>query len=141
MDRPGHLTEDEALSVFLGIEEVDDSSASSNAIQGDKQSEPDAPVRERIPRPANNSFPKRGAATAPTALGEMHNMDPSIISNPLDEEQQRILDQVESARRKLEILTTLQRNREYTFTPPDVVECIRQTAGRTLAGWDTGPEA
>uniref|UniRef100_A0AAV1V1Y9 Uncharacterized protein n=1 Tax=Peronospora matthiolae TaxID=2874970 RepID=A0AAV1V1Y9_9STRA len=65
--------------------------------------------------------------------GAMSPMDTSIITNPLDEEQQRMLDQAASARRKSEVQTTLLRHSEYTFTPPGVIELIRQASRHTLA--------
>uniref|UniRef100_A0AAV1UTN3 Uncharacterized protein n=1 Tax=Peronospora matthiolae TaxID=2874970 RepID=A0AAV1UTN3_9STRA len=68
-------------------------------------------------------------------------MDTPIITNPLDEEQQRMLDQAASARRKSEVQTTLQRHSEYTFTPPGVEELILQASLHTLATWSTGPKA
>uniref|UniRef100_A0AAV1TJN0 Uncharacterized protein n=1 Tax=Peronospora matthiolae TaxID=2874970 RepID=A0AAV1TJN0_9STRA len=97
-DRAGYLTEDKALAEFLGVEEVDDRSGNDTANQGEEKSEPSTSVCDRVSRLALNPFPDRGAATALKARGAMSNMDPSIISNPLDEEQQRILDQAESAR-------------------------------------------
>uniref|UniRef100_A0AAV1U9H7 Uncharacterized protein n=1 Tax=Peronospora matthiolae TaxID=2874970 RepID=A0AAV1U9H7_9STRA len=52
-----------------------------------------------------------------------------------------MLDQAASAQRKSEVQTTLQRHSEYTFTPPDVIELIRQASRHNLATWATGPEA
>uniref|UniRef100_A0AAV1UAX4 Uncharacterized protein n=1 Tax=Peronospora matthiolae TaxID=2874970 RepID=A0AAV1UAX4_9STRA len=141
MDRPGHLLEDKALAKFLGVEDVDFDSGSDTKVEGEEQSKPSTPVRGDIPHPAPNPFPERSAATALTALGAMSPMDTSIITNPLDEEQQRMLDQAASARRKSEVQTTLQRHSEYTFTPPGVEELIRQASRHTLATWATGPEA
>uniref|UniRef100_A0AAV1UC53 Uncharacterized protein n=2 Tax=Peronospora matthiolae TaxID=2874970 RepID=A0AAV1UC53_9STRA len=141
MNRPGHLLEDKALAEFLGVEDVDFDSGSDTEVEEEEQSKPSTPVRGDIPHPAPNPFPERSAATALTALGAMSPMDTSIITNPLDEEQQRMLDQAASTQRKSEVQTTLQRHSEYTFTPPDVEELIRQASRHNLATWATGPEA
>uniref|UniRef100_A0AAV1V681 TIMELESS-interacting protein n=1 Tax=Peronospora matthiolae TaxID=2874970 RepID=A0AAV1V681_9STRA len=101
MDRPGNLLEDKALAEFLGVEDVDFDSGSDTKVEGEERYKPSASVRGDIAHPAPNPFPKCSAATAPTALGAMSPMGTSIITNPLQEEQQRMLDQAASARRKL----------------------------------------
>lgn len=85
-------------------------SGSDNNVEGEKKTDPGTPVCSDITRPAPNPFPERSAATAITALGAMSHMDSSIITNPLDEKQQRILEQAYSVRRKAELQATFQRH-------------------------------
>uniref|UniRef100_A0AAV1UJ86 Uncharacterized protein n=1 Tax=Peronospora matthiolae TaxID=2874970 RepID=A0AAV1UJ86_9STRA len=92
MDRPGHLLEDNALANYLGFEDVGFDSGSDTKTEGEERSKLSTPVRGDIPHTAPNPFPERSAATALTALGAMSPMDTSVITNPLDEEQQRMLD-------------------------------------------------
>uniref|UniRef100_A0AAV1TWV4 Uncharacterized protein n=1 Tax=Peronospora matthiolae TaxID=2874970 RepID=A0AAV1TWV4_9STRA len=116
MDRPGPLLEHTALAELLGVEDVDFDSGSDIKVEGQEQSKLSTPMRGDIPHPAFNPFPERSAATALTALGAMPSMATSIITNPLDEEQQRMLDQAASAQRKSEVQTTLQRHSEFHLT-------------------------
>uniref|UniRef100_A0AAV1TYL8 Uncharacterized protein n=1 Tax=Peronospora matthiolae TaxID=2874970 RepID=A0AAV1TYL8_9STRA len=141
MDRPGVLLEDKALAEFVGVDEVDSDSSSDTKVEGEEQFKPSTPVRGDIPHPAPNPFPERSAATTLTALGAMSPMDTSVITNSLDEEQQRMLNQAASARCKSEVQTTLQRHSEYTFTEPGVEELFCQASRHTLVTWATGPEA
>ena len=115
MGQFGHITEDKAVAEFLGLDEVD--YGSDTSVKEEEKSESTTSVCERTSRPAPNPFPERGAAAALTALGGMSNVDSSIITNPLDEEQQRLVDQAESAQPKAYLETKLQRYSEYTFTP------------------------
>uniref|UniRef100_A0AAV1VB04 Uncharacterized protein n=1 Tax=Peronospora matthiolae TaxID=2874970 RepID=A0AAV1VB04_9STRA len=110
MDRSGQLLEDKALAKFLGVEGVDFDSGSDTKVEGEEQFKTSTPVRGDISHPAPDPFPERCAATSLTELGAMSPMDTSIITNPLDEEQQCMLDQTASARRKSEFQTTLQRH-------------------------------
>uniref|UniRef100_A0AAV1URX7 Uncharacterized protein n=1 Tax=Peronospora matthiolae TaxID=2874970 RepID=A0AAV1URX7_9STRA len=141
MDRPGHLLEDKALAEYLGVEDVDYDSSSDTKVETEKQPKPSTPVRGDIPHPAPNLFPERSAATALTALGAMSPMDTPIITNPLDREQQSMLDQATIAHRKSEVPTKLQRHSENTFTPPSVEELILQGSRHNFATWAIGPEA
>ena len=59
----------------------------------------------------------------------------AIITNPLDKQQQLVIQQDESARRRTQLAATLESRRGYVFTPPSVEERICQTSGRTLATW------
>uniref|UniRef100_A0AAV1TMH0 Uncharacterized protein n=1 Tax=Peronospora matthiolae TaxID=2874970 RepID=A0AAV1TMH0_9STRA len=141
MDRPGHLLQDKALAEFLCVEDVDFDIGSDTKVEGKEKFKPSTPVREDITHLSPNPFPGQSAATALTTLGAMYPINTSIITYPLNEEQQRMLDQAASARRKSDVQTTLQRRSEYTFTPPGVEELIRQASRHTLATWATGPEA
>uniref|UniRef100_A0AAV1TI87 Uncharacterized protein n=1 Tax=Peronospora matthiolae TaxID=2874970 RepID=A0AAV1TI87_9STRA len=113
-------------------------SGSDTKVEGEEQSKFSTPVRGDILHPAPNPFPDRSAATTLTALGATSPMDTSIITNPLDEELQRMLDQAASARWKSEVQTTLQRNSDYTFTRPGAKELIRQCHAIL---WQHGPPA
>uniref|UniRef100_A0AAV1T7T6 Uncharacterized protein n=1 Tax=Peronospora matthiolae TaxID=2874970 RepID=A0AAV1T7T6_9STRA len=91
MDQHGRLLEIKALAEFLGVEDMDFDSGTDTKVEGEEQSKLNTPVYGEIPHLAPNPFPERSAATALTALGAMFHMDTSIITNPLDEEQQRML--------------------------------------------------
>ena len=60
-------------------------------------------------------------------------MGSTIITNPLDEQQDKEINQMEDAQRRSSLKEKLQRQSDYVFTPPNVEERIRQTAGQTLA--------
>ena len=57
-----------------------------------------SPPDER--RRAPNPFPERGAADVLTALSRTRDPESNIITNPLDEEQERIILTEERARRR-----------------------------------------
>uniref|UniRef100_A0AAV1TAJ8 Uncharacterized protein n=1 Tax=Peronospora matthiolae TaxID=2874970 RepID=A0AAV1TAJ8_9STRA len=59
----------------------------------------------------------------------------NIIANPLDEQQQLLVQQEENAQRHAQMGATLDRQRDYVFTSPSVEERLRQAARQTLATW------
>ena len=86
-------------------------------------------------RQAPNPFPERRAAKALTALHTTPGMGSAIITNPLDEEQEQVLQQRESAQRRSQIMSTLESHTDYVFAPLSLEERLRQTTGL----WRRGP--
>ena len=72
-------------------------------------------------RHAQNPFPERGAPDALTALRDPPDVSSTAtVTNPLDEQQQRSIDQEEGAKRRTKNMTRLQDHRQYRFKPPTV---------------------
>ncbi|CAI5702380.1 unnamed protein product [Peronospora effusa] len=93
-------------------------------------------------RHAPNPFPERGAADALTALRDPPDVSSTVtVTNPLDEQQQRAIDQEEGAKRRTKNMTRLQDHRQYRFKPPTVEERLKEASGHSLSGWTIGPEA
>uniref|UniRef100_A0AAV1VLB6 Uncharacterized protein n=1 Tax=Peronospora matthiolae TaxID=2874970 RepID=A0AAV1VLB6_9STRA len=85
-----------------------------------------------------NPLAERGGASAPPAQYAASGSDETIITNPLDEQPQLLVQREENAQRHVQMSTTLERQRDYVFTPPSVEERLRQAAGQTLATWVIG---
>uniref|UniRef100_A0AAV1V101 Uncharacterized protein n=1 Tax=Peronospora matthiolae TaxID=2874970 RepID=A0AAV1V101_9STRA len=66
--------------------------------------------------------------------------DETITTSPLDERQHLLVQQEENAQRHVQMVATLERQRDYVFTPPSVEERLLQAAGQTLATWVIGHE-
>uniref|UniRef100_A0AAV1TEW7 Uncharacterized protein n=1 Tax=Peronospora matthiolae TaxID=2874970 RepID=A0AAV1TEW7_9STRA len=77
-------------------------------------------------------------ASAPPARHTASGSDETIIANPLDEQQQLLVQREENAQRYGQMAATLERQRDYVFTPPSMEERLRQAAGQTLATWVIG---
>ena len=93
-------------------------------------------------RHAPNPFPERGAADALTALRDPPNeASPAMVTNPLDEHQQQLIDQEEGIKRRARNIARLQAHRQYRFVPPTVEERLKEASGHSLATWLIGPEA
>uniref|UniRef100_A0AAV1UC75 Uncharacterized protein n=1 Tax=Peronospora matthiolae TaxID=2874970 RepID=A0AAV1UC75_9STRA len=88
-------------------------------------------------QPSNtlNPFAERVDASAPPAQHAASGSDETIITNPLDERQQLLVQRKEKAQRCVQRAATLECHRNYVFTPPSVEERLRQAAGQTLATW------
>ena len=85
------------------------------------------------------SVSERDDANAPLAPHSTPGSDDAIITNPLDEQQQLTVQREESARHHAQMVTTLENQRDYVFTPLSVEELLHQTTGQTLATWTIGP--
>ena len=131
--------ESETLHSFLGMEEVD--YGSDTSVQGDKRTMSESPVPEDKPLSAPNPFFECSDANAPSAQHVASVADATNITNPLDEYQERLLQQEESARRRAHIAHKLRSHRDYEFTPLSVEERLRQAGGQSLVHWTIGPEA
>ena len=127
--------ESSSCSDLLGIEEEELDYGS------DVESKVSTPVRDDMSRQAPNPFPERRAADALTALHPTPGMGSAIITNPLDEEKEQVLQQRESAQRRSQIMATLESHTDYVFTPLSLEERLRQTTGKYLASWTIGPAA
>uniref|UniRef100_A0AAV1UY12 Uncharacterized protein n=1 Tax=Peronospora matthiolae TaxID=2874970 RepID=A0AAV1UY12_9STRA len=92
-------------------------------------------IEEEVDYGSNTSV--RGAS-APPAQYAASGSDETIITNPLDMQQQLLVQREEKAQRHVQMATTLERQRDYVFTPPSVEERLRQAAGQTLATWVIG---
>ena len=56
-------------------------------------------------------------------------LESSIITNPIDEELEQVLQRRESIHRRSQIAETLESHNDFVFIPFSVEECIRQTVG------------
>ena len=99
---------------------------SDTSIAGDAGTMSDTPMSEVHP---------------PTTLSPFAERDDAIIYNPLDEQQQLTVQREESTRLHAQMVTTLENQRDYVFTPLSVEERLRQTTGQSLATWTIGPGA
>ena len=130
-----------SLSTYLGLDEELDYGSDTEVQEEDERTFSNLPpVREVRSHPAPNPFVERGDTTAPLAPHQSFDADGNIITNPLDEQQQLVIQRDESARRRRQLAATLEGHRGYVFTPPSVEERIRQTTGRSLATWAIGAE-
>uniref|UniRef100_A0AAV1VBM8 Uncharacterized protein n=1 Tax=Peronospora matthiolae TaxID=2874970 RepID=A0AAV1VBM8_9STRA len=93
---------------------------------------------EAQPSNTPNPFSERGDASAPLAQHLAPGSDETIITNPLDDRQQFIVQREENAQRYVQMAATLEGQRDHVLTPPCVEERLRQAAGQTLATWVIG---
>ena len=98
-------------------------------------------MQDDRPRQAPNPFVERRAADALTALHTTPGMVSAIITNPLEEEQEWVLQRRESAQRRSQTISTLESHTDYVFTPLTLEERLRQTTGQALASWIIAPVA
>uniref|UniRef100_A0AAV1US31 Uncharacterized protein n=1 Tax=Peronospora matthiolae TaxID=2874970 RepID=A0AAV1US31_9STRA len=129
--------ESKALCDFLGIEEEVDY-GSDTSVRGDTGTMSGSLMPEAQLLNTPNPFAERKGASAPPAQHAASGSDETIITNPLDEEQQLLVQREENAQRHVQMATTLELQRDYVFTPPSVEERLRQAAGQTLATWVIG---
>ena len=81
-----------------------------------------------------NPFPERGAVDALTALRDPSNeASPEMVTNPLDEHQQQLIDQEEGIKRRARNIARLKAHRQYRFVPPTVEERLKEASGHSLA--------
>uniref|UniRef100_A0AAV1UT00 Uncharacterized protein n=1 Tax=Peronospora matthiolae TaxID=2874970 RepID=A0AAV1UT00_9STRA len=129
--------ESKALCDYLGIEEELDY-GSDTSVRGDIG--PMSSSLMPVAQPSNtpNPFAERGDASASPSQHAASGSDETIITNPLGELQQMPVQRDENALRYVQMAATLERQRDYVFTPPSVKERLRQAAGQTLATWVIG---
>ena len=80
-------------------------------------------------------------AQALTALRASTTLDEPILTNKLDEQQQRYVEENERARRLFQILAIDEAHSDYRFKSLSVDELLRKLAGQPLITWATGREA
>uniref|UniRef100_A0AAV1TL79 Uncharacterized protein n=1 Tax=Peronospora matthiolae TaxID=2874970 RepID=A0AAV1TL79_9STRA len=129
--------ESKALCDYLGIEEEVDY-GSDTSVRGDTGTTSGSLMPEAQLSNTPNPFAERGGASAPPAQHAASGSDETIITNPLDEQQKLLVQREENAQRYAQMTATLERQRDYVFTPPSVEERLRQAAGQTLATWVIG---
>ena len=89
-------------------------------------------------RRAPNPFPERGAADVLATLHRPPDRESNIITNRLDEEQERVILIEERARRQAAEIAKAKVHSEYRFTPLSVEERLKEVAGRSLTIWLCG---
>ena len=118
------------LSDLLGIEEEEVDYGS------DTVSKPSTPMCDNRPKLAPYPFLERGDADALSALYTTPGMGSPIVTNPLNEQQEQVLQERESAQRRTHIMATLAAHSDYVFTPLSIEELLRQTVGQLLVSWN-----
>ena len=103
--------------------------------------EDEAPRGPDKTRRAPNPFPERGAADVLSTLHRPPDRESNIITNHLDEEQERVFLIEERARRQAAEIAKAKAHSEYRFTPLSVEERLKEVAGRSLTIWVSGPKA
>ena len=68
-------------------------------------------------------------------------LDEPIITNELDEQRQRYIEENKRARRLSQTLAIAEAPSDYSFIPLSVDELLREFAGKPLTTWPTGREA
>ena len=86
-------------------------------------------------------FPERSTAQTLTALRVSTTLDEPIITDKLDEQEQRYIEENERARRLSQTLAIAEAHSDYRFKPLSVDELLRKFTGQPLATWPTGREA
>jgi hypothetical protein len=101
---------------------------------------PEPEARElRAPKP----FPELGAARELSALRTASGLESGVITNALDEGQERQLEEGEVQRsQRLEARPLVSSHGEYRFRPRDPAEVVKEAMSqRTLRSWVSGPAA
>ena len=90
--------------------------------------EDEAPRGPDKTRRAPNPFPERGVADALATMHRMPGRDSDIITNPLDEEQERAILIEERAQRRAREIAKAKLHSEYQFTPLSADERLKEIA-------------
>ena len=114
---------------------------SDTVVEAGKNPEPATSAPCESSRVASNTFPERSTAKALTPLRGSTTLDKPIITNRLDEQQQRHLEKNERARRLSQTLAIAEAYSYYRFMPLSFEELLRTFAGKPLNTWPTGREA
>ncbi|CAI5712939.1 unnamed protein product [Hyaloperonospora brassicae] len=117
--------ESRSLSSYLDFDD-DVDYGSDTSVHGDDGISSHSAVTEAHPHTASIPFVER---------------DENIITNPLDEQQQLIRQREERALRRPHTQAVIRNRSGYVFSTPGVEQRLRQTEGRSLSTWATGPEA
>ena len=118
--------ESRILSSYLDFDE-DVDYGNDTKVPGDEGISSHSPVPEVRPLSAPKSFVERGETTAPVVQHHTTDGGEHIITNPLDEQQELILQREESARSRAQTQTVIQNQNGYVFSTPDVEQRLRQT--------------
>ena len=114
---------------------------SDTVVEEGEVTELDTSVSRETSRIAPNPFPERSTAQSLTALRSSTTLDVPIITNHLDEQQQRYIEENERARRLSQTLAIAEPHSDYRFKPLSVGEVLQKFAGQTLTKWPTGSDA
>uniref|UniRef100_M4C4W7 Uncharacterized protein n=1 Tax=Hyaloperonospora arabidopsidis (strain Emoy2) TaxID=559515 RepID=M4C4W7_HYAAE len=68
-------------------------------------------------------------------------MGSAIITKSLDEDQEQVIQQRESAQRRSQIMATLEGHTDHVCTPLSLEERLQHTTGQYLASWTIAPAA
>uniref|UniRef100_A0AAV1VAG0 Uncharacterized protein n=1 Tax=Peronospora matthiolae TaxID=2874970 RepID=A0AAV1VAG0_9STRA len=116
--------ESKALCDYIGIEgEVD--YGSDTSVRGDTGTMSGSLMPKARLSKTPNPFSERGGASAPPAQHAASGSDETSITDPLDEQQHLLVQQEENAQRCVQMAATLERQRDYVFTPLSVKERLR----------------
>ena len=124
--------ESRTLSSYLDFDE-DVDYGSDTSVPGYDGISSHSAVSDARPQTAPNPFVERGETTAPGAQHHTTDADENIITNPLDEQQELILQREEKARRRAHTQAVIKNRSGYVFSTPNVEQRLRQTEGRSLA--------
>ena len=101
-------------------------------VHGDGGTLSNPPVPELQPLTAPNPFVERGETTAPVERLHAADAGEIIITNPLDEQKELILQRDKSALRRSQTKRLIQNRSGYVFSTPVLEERLRQTEFRRL---------
>ena len=90
------------LYSYLGINVEEYYSSDTDVLSGRTMS--DSPLQEATPRTAPNLLAESGNASAPLAQHQTTHLGDAITTNLIDEQQQLVIQQDESARRRTQLL-------------------------------------
>ena len=130
------------LENILAEEKVDHESDTVVQQQEKEDHQPLPTWRERPHAP--NPFPESSAVATPpafTALRDTQGLEPGVITNRLDDQEEEYVMAGAIACQMSQIAATLRARRDYVFCPPTVDERLREVARQPLSGWIIDPAA
>ena len=98
--------ESPTLSSFLGID-VEEDYGSDTDVRGEERTMYNSPVQEASPHTAPNPFAERSETTALETQHHATDAGEHIITNPLDEQQELIIQREERALRRTHTQTVI----------------------------------
>ena len=102
---------------------------------------PDSPLSERRVAPCPCPFPERSVHNTQTAHRAAPPLERGIIQNPLDEQQQRVLDHEHDVRQRAAAKALAEHRKGYVFREQTFEERLREIPGMSFATWTIGPSA